>query len=102
MPLLRLTPELTIYTSADLQRDLLRELPPKGAVFDVEAGEVAQIDAAGVQLLLSLQRLAGERGSVVRLLRPSDVLKGTLRMLNVDSRFELATHAPMANQAFAS
>ena len=71
---LRLPAELTIYTVGELHPQWLAWLqaaPPEAAV---HGGEVDQLDAAGVQLLLSLQRALVQRGQRFVLQMPSAVL----------------------------
>ena len=73
--------ELSIYTAAEVRGQCLgwlAESPPEPGVtghgWMVNASAVDQIDAAGIQLLLSLQRALEAQQSMLRLADPSGVL----------------------------
>ena len=69
--------ELSIYTVGELHRhwlDRLAESPADGAPRPVSARAVDHVDAAGLQLLLSLDRALAQRGCGLLLLDPSPVL----------------------------
>ncbi len=69
--------ELTIYTVGELHRlwlDRLASAPADAAPGPVSAGAVDQVDAAGLQLLLSLDSALAQRGSGLVLISPSAVL----------------------------
>jgi len=78
---LALPAELTIYTVGELHPQWLawlgeRTEPPTDAdaPAQVLAAAVDQVDAAGLQLLLALQRSLGERGRRLAIEAPSTVL----------------------------
>ncbi len=101
MSLARTLPsEMTIYTVGELHRQCLEWLnaPSEAAAsaspcedtLVVEAGAVAEVDAAGVQLLLSLDRsLQGEHLSLL-LHEPSPALSAAC--LAMGAQHLLATH----------
>lgn len=75
--------ELTIYTVGELRPQWLAWLadPPAAdaaeaddSAFAVDAAAVEEVDAAGVQLLLSLQRSLVNRQQALRLVAPSRTL----------------------------
>lgn len=71
--------ELTIYTAADVRTLCLAWLgaPAEEAdegVWPLDASAVDQVDAAGVQLLVSLARSLDGLERPLRLVRPSDPL----------------------------
>lgn len=70
--------ELTIYTVSELLPQWLAWLGAEAAVDGparVEAGDVAEIDGAGLQMLVSLQRALAARGRALELVAPSRVLQ---------------------------
>ena len=73
--------ELTIYTVGELHPQWLAWLgaspaarPAEGPA-EVQAAAVEQVDAAGLQLLLSLQIALAERGRSLHIQAPSAVLR---------------------------
>ena len=88
MPL-ALPAELTIYTAGELHPQWLVWLGqgaaagPNESTAEVQAAAVEQIDAAGLQLLLSLQRALAERGRSLNIHAPSAVLRGGCEALGL-------------------
>ena len=77
--LFSLPAELTIYTIGGLHAQWLEHLtPPDGepedAPCEVQASEVAEVDAAGVQLLLSLHNTLVRRRRSLYLSQPTPAL----------------------------
>ena len=72
--------ELTIYTAAQTRQAWLGALAsPRDGTLRVDAAKVAEVDAAGLQLLLSLRRsMAAQRQSLC-LRQPSAALVGACR-----------------------
>jgi len=78
--------ELTIYTVGELHPQWLAWLGQGAAALaaegaadgpaEVQAAAVEQVDAAGLQLLLSLQRALAEHGRSLQIHAPSQVLRG--------------------------
>ncbi|MFC3682442.1 STAS domain-containing protein [Hydrogenophaga luteola] len=70
--------ELTIYTASELcaqARTWLADNTASGGdAWTLEASAVDQVDAAGVQLLLSLARSLEDRSQALRLAQPSTPL----------------------------
>ncbi len=70
--------ELTIYTVGELRPQWLawlQALPDGQPQASIDAGTVGQVDAAGLQLLLSLDRALAGRGTALRLADPSAALR---------------------------
>lgn len=90
--------ELTIYTVGELRPawlDWLGQVPPASdgdAVREVKAAAVDQIDAAGVQLLLSLAQALTTQGRRCEVRDASDVLEAGCAALGLSGW--LATHTP--------
>jgi len=89
--------ELTIYAIAELlppwlaSVDAALRADAAEEVFVVDAGAVCEIDAAGVQLLLSLSNTLARDGWTLRLASPSETLAKACAALGVDAL--LATKA---------
>jgi len=87
MSTLQLAPELTIYTVAELHPQWLAWLGEtatpgtESAALDISA--VNQVDAAGLQLLLSLKHMAMASGLQLHLLGSSNVLETGLAALGL-------------------
>jgi anti-anti-sigma factor len=90
-PALRLDGELTIYRAGEL-KDLLLP-PPAGAAGEdlvLDLSGVSEIDSAGVQLLLVLQRDALATGRALRLAAPSAAVAEALTLLGLQQQFNTA------------
>jgi ABC-type transporter Mla MlaB component len=88
MDTLLLPPELSIYTAAELHPQWLAwagqgALAGREALADGQA--VDQVDGAGVQLLLALQRCLAARGCTLRLQAPSHPLREACAALGLAS-----------------
>jgi ABC-type transporter Mla MlaB component len=77
--------ELTIYTVGELHPQWLRWLAevPEAERFSVQAGAVAEVDAAGLQMLLALQRSLAARQQGLSLVEPSRTLLAACRALGL-------------------
>lgn len=86
--------ELTIYTASELRQQWLDWLHSLREAFEagiaeedpveIDASAVAEVDGAGVQLLLSLSNALGPLHRELRLLQPSRVLVEACSALGVD------------------
>jgi len=78
---LALPAELTIYAVGELHPQWLAWLGeglaslPAEVPAEVQAAAVEQVDGAGLQLLLSLQRALADRGRTLQIQAPSEVLR---------------------------
>jgi ABC-type transporter Mla MlaB component len=81
--------ELTIYTVGELRPQWLAWLADTSAAeteaFAVDAAAVAEVDAAGVQLLLSLHRSLINRQQALRLVAPSRTLATACEALGLSA-----------------
>jgi len=87
MSTLHLPPELSIYTAAELHPQWLawaQQQAPAPAPALVDGAAVDQVDAAGVQLLIALQRGLSARGCALRLHAPSRPLSQACAALGLD------------------
>lgn len=86
---LTLPVELNIYAVAALRPAWLEWLETVSAAgadgADVLAADVAEVDGAGLQMLLSLHRSMGERRLRMRLHEPSPALRAACEGLGLDS-----------------
>ncbi|MFT3953223.1 MAG: STAS domain-containing protein [Piscinibacter sp.] len=79
--------ELTVRCAADTRRDLLSWVAglTDAPVWRLDASPVDEIDAAGVQLLLSLARSATQAQAALRVESPSPVLQHACRTLGLSA-----------------
>ena len=67
--------KLTVATSPELETTV-RELADTIADFDIDLSELEYISSAGLRVLVSTQKLAGQRGGTMQLLHPTaDVME---------------------------
>lgn len=102
MDTLLLPSELSIYTAAELHPQWLawadRRTGNPGEA-QADAAAVDQVDGAGVQLLIALQRCLAARGSTLQLLSPSGPLRDACAALGLTgwlSSLQASTHAEAA------
>lgn len=79
--------ELTIYAASGLRAQWLAALDtsPPDADLQVDASAVAEVDGAGVQLLVALARQLAARDRALRLERPSERLSAACAALGLAS-----------------
>jgi len=82
--------ELTIYTACETRLTWLSWLAEaadtsRAEVFAFDAAGVQEVDAAGVQLLLSLQRTLAARQQTLSLVRPSPALAAACQALGAQA-----------------
>jgi len=96
--------ELTIYTIGELQPQCLVWIatgadegePGTVGGLRVDAQAVQEVDAAGVQLLLSLSNALAQQHRPLQLVRPSAPLRAACRALGASS---LMAHADLSKEA---
>jgi ABC-type transporter Mla MlaB component len=97
-----LPPEFTIYCVTELGAQWVAQLaaaaadPAESTCQDLDASQVQEVDAAGVQLLMALQRRLAELGQDLRLLQPSAALTTACQRLGAD---HLLLAEPAAREA---
>ncbi|MBX3235716.1 MAG: STAS domain-containing protein [Nitrospiraceae bacterium] len=74
---LHIAGELTIYSALELKPRLLGALAQKSAL-EIHAGNVTEVDTAGIQLLLLAKREAAGAGKQLSLMTPSQSLREAL------------------------
>jgi anti-anti-sigma factor len=86
--------DLTIYTATDWTTDLLQRLNDCDSL-TVDLSKVAEMDSAGLQLLLLLKREAGQQDCKLVLAHPSETVLEVLDLLNMREPFGIdAEQAP--------
>ena len=82
---LRLEPELTIYSAAQVHQVLLAVLRP-GAALTLDLSDVCEIDSAGIQLLIAARREAEARGGSLALCGNSAAVQDAFVLLGLDAQ----------------
>ncbi|HEX5357560.1 MAG TPA: STAS domain-containing protein [Aquabacterium sp.] len=80
--------ELTIYTIGETHARCLSWLAQDGAAdkcLQVDARDVAEVDAAGIQLLMSLSNTLVAEERELKLVAPSELLSAACLALGADS-----------------
>ena len=87
--LLRIDGELTIYRAAELAVALKTALAAvaDGGALELDLSGVAEMDSAGVQLLLAARRSALESGRALRLAARSAAVDDVLAILQLTTLF---------------
>lgn len=97
--LLRLEGELSIYRAGELKQALLAPLEPSTAL-EVDLSAVAELDTAGVQLLMLAKKSAQEKQCELRLIAHSPAVLEVLELLNLVAYFgDPLIIAPLAESA---
>lgn len=87
MTIMRIAPELTIYSAAELRAALLDALAASPNL-ELDLADVCEADSAGVQLLIAARRHAAANGGALQLTRHSAVLLDALTLLGLDHNAE--------------
>ncbi len=80
--------DFTIYSAAEFRDTLLQALCGDTCV-DIDLAAVGEIDGAGLQLLLVAAADTAAAGKKLRLIAPGPAVMDTLKLCNVESRFEI-------------
>lgn len=92
--------ELTVQVAADLKALFLAAIDSGDGDLEVDLSAVSELDTAGLQLLLMLQRQADRRGRTLRLVDPSLAVQEVLALARLDLGLEPIT-APAPSGALA-
>lgn len=91
---LALPAELTIYTAGETRPQWLAWLAANDAeALQVDASGVAEVDAAGVQLLVALARALEAQQRGLRIEQPSAALRGACERLGLTGLLEAGSPA---------
>ena len=94
-PALLIDGDMTIYRVGALKEQLLAALE-NAAGIECDLSGVAEIDGAGVQLLLFASRKARMAGKALRFVRPSAAVADACDLLNLAGPLEITTSSPEA------
>lgn len=78
--------EMTIYRAVELKQTLLAALEREGRL-EIDLSGVAEIDSAGVQLLMLTRRSAQERGRELRLVHHSHAVLEVFELFGLGACF---------------
>jgi anti-anti-sigma factor len=78
--------ELSIYTAAEYKTELLDQLNDSEEL-ELDLSEVAEMDSAGLQILLLLKREAEARERTLRLVNHSQAVFEVLELLQMQNHF---------------
>jgi anti-sigma B factor antagonist len=84
--LLHIEGEMSIYTAAELKSQLLPHLGQAGEL-EIDLGEVSEMDASGMQLLILAKREAVRAGAALRLSRHSPAVLEVFELCNLAGFF---------------
>jgi anti-anti-sigma factor len=79
--------DMTIYNADSLKETLLGYCHPATQELQLDLSAVAEIDSAGLQLLLLLKAESQKRGFVLRLLRHSEAVIEVFELLKLSMYF---------------
>lgn len=94
--LLRLGPELTIYSAAEVRLAILARMDGAAAL-TLDLADVCECDSAGVQLLLAARRTVHARGAALRLEGHSAAMHDAFALLGLDAQLNQLDYAPEAS-----
>lgn len=77
--------ELTIYTASEWRDRLISEMAGTDDI-RLQLAEVAEIDSAGLQLLLAAKRLANGEGRQLELANPSAAVRGLFDLVRLNEQ----------------
>lgn len=72
--------EMTIYAAASLKQQLFELMQSGQQPLEVDLSQVTALDTSGLQILLMLPRVAGERGHACRVVAASAAVREVLRL----------------------
>jgi anti-sigma B factor antagonist len=83
----RLTGELTVHSAAEQKASLLAAIHAADGI-ELDLSEVAELDTAGLQVLLLAKRESEQLGKVLRLLAPAQAVSDVLAIAHLNSDLE--------------
>lgn len=92
---LALSGSLTIYEAREAHALMIQALARlQGTDWQVDLAELDELDSAGAQLLLALQRQADERGAQLRIRNPAPAVLELLQLLRLHTLYPDAPPVP--------
>jgi len=98
--LIVLPQELTIYNVAAFKEEILEKLDSSSVLFDCV--NLEYIDAAGIQLLLSLEKTLLNQGMTLKLINLSNQIEESLDLFGIDSILNLKGDVNNGEENFSS
>lgn len=86
---IRVSGEVDLYSSPELRKKILKNIPSSGRVLAVDLSGVTYIDSSGVATLVEGLRSAREQGAGFVLVSPSSAVRQVLELARLDSVFEV-------------
>lgn len=84
---LAISGELTIYTVAQVKDEFLSEPLPSTAKVNLDLHQLAELDTAGVQLLLFINKLISEASIEVAIGKTNELVDAVFALLDIHSHF---------------
>lgn len=78
--------KLTAQTSVDLEA-AIGQIPPSVCDIDIDVSDVPYISSAGLRVFVIAQKLAAQRGGMLRLLHPCEPVADVLEMTGLSDVF---------------
>ena len=85
---IQLVGEATIYDAAELKERLVVELD-RSLQLDLDLAQVHEIDTAGLQVLLLLQRECEQHSKTLHLVQPSQAVQNLISLFGLDNCFSM-------------
>lgn len=85
---LRLSGECTIYHAASAKESLLGDSKGFDKTVQLHLEQISEIDTAGVQLLLMLQKCVQQAGGTLRLQSSNETVDQVLRIFNLPAPWQ--------------
>lgn len=81
--------ELTAGNAADVKADVRLRFLPSLKDIDIDCSGLEFLDSSGLGTLVSIQKLASERGGKMRLLKPGPTVMQVLELTRLHRVFEI-------------
>lgn len=94
---IRVENNMTIYTALDIKQQLVSYLDQVPQL-EVDCSQVAEMDSAGLQILILLKRESIKRGTKLALINLSPAVTNVMDTLNMATYFgDVVEHQPQSN-----
>ena len=81
---IKISGAISIYEAADIHKQLLQSFIEKD-IINLDLDEVNSCDVTGIQLLFSAIRTSEEEGKKINILKVSETIKETVRLIGVQA-----------------